>query len=248
MSVKTKVNGQWVVQSGGLSAPSSSTVFATIPNGLSMGDVTGNGTVDAEDAAIISAYLEGTEIDTSVIKIDQETVFAIADINGNGTVDEEDYMAIGVYALGDLAGIMVENEEDYTAALNLYCENARDYYGNWSWDTQNHYYYYDVPVNGVTANSSALITLDRSIDGVQSLKAKCLKNIIRFYIKACPVEPIDCAITYAPGNGNAIIRGTNPSIYVKQFSGIAEIASMDFSSFKAGDIVLAYSVESEVSL
>jgi len=45
---------------------------------------------------------------------------------------------------------------------------------------------------------------------------------------------------------NNTVACTNPKIHIKEYEDIADVLTMDFSAFKAGDIVLAYQVQSRI--
>ena len=71
------------------------------PEGL-LGDVDGNGDVDAEDLTILARHVAGIE------QIEDQTLLASADVDGDGDVDAEDLTKLARY----VAGIITDWDQD----------------------------------------------------------------------------------------------------------------------------------------
>lgn len=223
--------------------PSSRTVFATVPRGLSTGDVAGDGVIDQYDLDLLYDYIIDGTINPDKSSItDAEVAFATADVDRNNDVDETDVQSILSY---------INGVPDTT-----FCANARDYYGNWHWDSTECNYYYDVPVSGMQATDSAILHTQPDFNKNSFISANCITNAIRVRCQACPTHSISCAITYAAGDGTVFIAnsvgGSGMTIHTVEVSSEEEIANIDFSKYKPGELVLIYmdnvSSVSEVSI
>lgn len=139
-------------------------VTGMLPAGRAKGDVNGDGAVDDEDASIIRQYSVGA------VEIKDPVSMWAADMDGDGYVDSFD--ASSIYK----------------------SQYAADYYGNWSYDSENGYYYFDIAVPDMTADTGVTVIPAKTLRAF--VEAIPMDGALRFCIKGCPVEETLCRILY----------------------------------------------------
>ena len=159
---------------------------ATLPLGRSKGDINGDGVIDATDYQIAYNHYMGSATITDEIEL------WCYDMNGDGVQNTTD--------IGLLIGVI--NNRNYSTSTSAYA--VSDYYGNWSWDTTERLYYYDISVSDVTTSHSCVV-VPKYNNKSAFVKATCMDGVVRVYTLCCPVEEASCAIFYAAGDGTGIV-------------------------------------------
>lgn len=179
-------------------ATSTAAVRFTLPAGRALGDVNGDGLVDDSDATLILRYTVGKA------EITDEDALWAADVNGDGEIDAKDATLILKYSTGD--------STEYPAAEKS---------GLWLWDYENSCYYYDVAVEGMTAEYSAMVMPGISIaDGILTA-AQCIDGKLRITAKSVPTEAILCSAVYDTKGGTSLIvnRGSGTPVVKNAVAG-----------------------------
>lgn len=148
-------------------AISESVKKAMLPAGMLYGDVNGDGLVNSRDLLLINRYLNG-EITDDWLDLDA------ADVNGDGVVDSTDAQLILQYTGGGI--------DEFEAGI---CTH---------WTRDGAYYYYDVPVAGVTEGMSIAITAP----DVKIAKTVCVANAVRVYVTTPPTKDTPININFIP--------------------------------------------------
>lgn len=193
---------------------------ATLPKGRMKGDVNGDGELSTEDAFIVqkASSLGGME------EWDDLQKWA-ADITGEGTVNAIDALQIRLF---------VNGLQNALAAMN----KAADYYGNWTFvnvDGVTGYFYTDIPVEGVTAASSAIIAVQGDHKRNAFAGAQCFDGYIRVKANLLPLADVTCLVFHSPGDGTAIVVPENVIDRVGAALSI-RMASSTANSYKVFDI------------
>lgn len=164
-----------------LESISASMTISTLPYGRSKGDINGDGVIDFDDATIGQDYCLGN------VEITDEITLWCMDVDGDGTVD---YMDVGT-----LINEIYERSNEAAHA---------DYYNNWTWDTTELLYYYDISVSDVTTFHSCVV-IPKYNNKSSFVKATCMDGVVRVYTLCCPVEEAPCCIVYMAGDGSGVI-------------------------------------------
>ena len=155
----------------------------TIPKGRVKGDVDGDGKWTENDVTLISKYVAESVTPTDIEKW-------CADLNGTNSVDAGDSIVLQNL----LKGV-------YMSALQM-----ADYYGNWSFDADEHYWTTDIAVDGVTSGTDVVLNISGFTDGIQYFKAQTIPTGIRLYAYMPPSADVPCLIEYALGTGTVVIN------------------------------------------
>ena len=154
------------------------TVNADIPLGRMRGDVDGDGfitfnadfaTDTSTDAGKLYAHMTGTGT------ITDEVALWCANVNNDSLINGNDLQAIMGYFNG-------------TANALTATPTMADYYGNWTWfkvDDLSGYFYRDIPIAGMTANSTAVLLVSNYADCF--IGVECLEGVARIKASRCPV-------------------------------------------------------------
>ena len=163
-----------------------SAVAITIPKGRVKGDVDGDGKwthVDHDLALKISVNsVTPTEIEKWC-----------GDIDGDNSVTSMDALTIQNLAEG----------------VFQHAERIADYYENWTFDANEHYWTTDIAVDGVTSDTDVVLNIPGLTDGIQYFKAETILTGIRLYAYMPPVEDVICVAEYMVGTGNVVINSRN---------------------------------------
>lgn len=190
-----------------------SAVAITIPKGRVKGDVDGDGKWTENDVALISKYSAESVTPTDIEKW-------CADLNGTNSVDASDSIVLQNL----LKGV-------YMSTLQM-----ADYYGNWSFDTNEHYWTTDIAVDGVTSDADVILNISGLTDGIQYFKAETILTGIRIYAYMPPSTDVLCLIEYAPGTGSVVINSQreaeDPDVFFATY-GETTIAELN-EAFAAG--------------
>lgn len=150
------------------------TVDIDIPKGRMKGDIDGDGQITEADHTRLQRHLSGSAEDA----ITDEVEIWCSDINLKGTPDQLDLLRISKH-LGGTMNVLVNV---YDAGSNP------DYYNNWTFvkvDDLNGYFYRDIPIKGMNANSTAVLLVSDYADCFEGVE--CLENVARIKASRCPV-------------------------------------------------------------
>lgn len=163
-----------------------STATITIPAAIMYGDVDRDGLITEKDVKILSDHVDGTELITGV-------KFYIADVDVDNSITSNDVAAVSNVVTGaSTANSLGVYNGDWMVVTNLgYVYRGMNFY-------------IDIPVNGITANSSATISMQDS-STPNLFAGECLDGAIRIYAKWCPRYEIKAVVQYGAGDGTAII-------------------------------------------
>ena len=153
------------------------TVYTDIPMGRMLGDIDGDGLITQED------YSLALEIGTNISEPSDEIAQWCADINGDEVINSLDSMLI-------LQHVENENTENLR---NIFCDAIDnnlivDYYNNWSYekiDALNGYFYYDIPFEGMTTSSTAVLLASDYADCFEGIE--CMDGVARIKATRCPI-------------------------------------------------------------
>ena len=95
----------------------------------------------------------------------------------------------------------------------------------------------------VNAEGAVLYNKAQALTAEQRKIAR--ENLGIYTDSAEPVDPQEGDVWIDPEGTSS--GASNPQIHVKAYEQITDVLNMDFSEFKAGDIVLAYQVQSELT-
>lgn len=158
-------------------------LITTIPKGPVKGDVNGDGIVDNSDYELMMQYRAG-EIAEDALDLEA------ADVNNDGNINVTDVTILNKYIEGDNAG--------YIADMN-------DIVHVWYWDPDLKQYIFNISIQDVTANTSAILIPERPISNEVLISAECLDGMIRLHFNACPTEAFKCGVIYMDGDGSVVI-------------------------------------------
>ena len=166
----------------------------TIPRGRMRGDINGDGSFEGEAFTLTimnceyynQATIEGNE--------DMEA----CDLNADGSINVNDAQALA--NSGFKPGKYAEITGNWTNNPNYATEDAQ--------------FYTDIPITGMTANHSALITVKGSFENGFFTKAECIEGAIRIYAKLCPISTCQAIVTWGDGNGTAVIITENEDLTI----------------------------------
>lgn len=162
-------------------------VTATIPAGRMKGDVDGDGRVTSADKDLIMQYIsEKITFDNT-----QKLCADIDDVDNDGITSYD--------------GALILQIEKGTAKLGI----GGDVLGNWTvnpnYASEDAQFYTDIAIDGITANSSAKVTVKGTHYEDVFVGAECMDGAVRIWAINLPIEPANCLVQYGPGDGSAII-------------------------------------------
>lgn len=177
-----------------ISTGASNVVEFTAPFGRVKGDINGDGVVNGTMEDIQN---DNRAVDTGLLWAEFSGFIELDDIQvwcGNVSPNDD----ITVITSAD-AMILVQHTQ---GTRNLFCDCVDkgvnpEYYNNWSFykiDSLNGYFYHDIEVEGMTANSSAfLLSANHSelFEGVE-----CMDGTARIKVKIPPVEAVECFLVW----------------------------------------------------
>ena len=169
----------------------------TIPGGRMRGDINGDGKLTQADVDLLSAYV----FDPSTTPLDDIQLLC-ADVRGDSNINGTDTLW--------LRQCVANTRKPGSCALEVT--------GNWTnnpnYDTEEGQFYTDIPITGMTANHSALITVKGSFENGFFTKAECIEGAIRIYAKLCPISTCQAIVTWGDGNGTAVIITENEDLTI----------------------------------
>lgn len=187
-----------------ISTGASNAVEFTAPFGRVKGDVDGDGQVTVADQLLLQQYFASNSP-----MLSDEIVGWCSEVHFDGKISSKDFTKIGQHA---------------GKGYNIFCSCVDaginpEYYNNWFFhkiDSLNGYFYHDIEVKGMTANSSAFLLASshsKLFEGVE-----CMEGVARIKVKIPPIEPVECVLiweadgtTWKDANGNKeIISATLP--------------------------------------
>ena len=174
--------------------------MVTIPAGRMRGDIDGDGKITETDFEIIDKHVSGTEL------IADEDMLLCADVTGEGTINFVDKMRVQQFLLGNL-----KLGASGTEVLGNWTVNA-------NYKTEEAQFYTDIPVDGMTASSSAIVTVKGTFDSGFFTKAECVTGAVRIYAKLCPIEAVEALVVFGSGDGSAVITIENETPVVPFYS------------------------------
>lgn len=186
-----------------------SAVAITIPKGRVKGDVDGDGKWSYADHDLALKISVNSVTPTEIEKW-------CGDIDGDNYVTATDALTILNLAEG----------------VFRHADRIADYYGNWSFDANEHYWTTDIAVDGVTSDTDVVLNIPGLTDGIQYFKAETILTGIRLYAYMPPVEDVICVAEYMVGTGNVVINSRNT---VESDVFIAE-----YDTTTQGEIKIAY--------
>ena len=148
------------------------TVDVDIPMGRMKGDIDGDGQITQSDYDAVMLHQSGGT------QITDEIALWCADSFPDDKFDTKDYIMI---------------MQHMQSGKNLFCNCVDkgvnpDYYNNWNYykiDDLNGYFYHDIPVEGMTANSTAFLVVYNYADCFEGVE--CLEGIARIKANRCPI-------------------------------------------------------------
>lgn len=164
-----------------ISTGASNAVEFTAPFGRVKGDIDGDGQITEADLILVQNHVAGGT------QITDEIELWCADTNFNNALNVLDVNRITTHIGG---------------TRNIFCNAVDaginpDYYNNWNYhkvDDLNGYFYYDVPVEGMTASSSAFLlsaSHSKLFEGVE-----CMEGIARVKAERLPLADTKCLIVW----------------------------------------------------
>lgn len=84
-----------------------------------------------------------------------------------------------------------------------------DYYGNWVFDVNKHYWTTDIAIDGITPNIDIVLNIASVTDGIQYCDAEVISAGIRLYAYMPPIEDTVCLVGFKTGTGNTVINCRN---------------------------------------
>lgn len=163
-----------------------SAVAITIPRGRAKGDVDGDGKWSYADYALALKITVNSVTPTEIEKW-------CGDIDGDNYVTATDALAI----------------QNLVGGGFRHAEQIADYYENWTFDANEHYWTTDIAVDGVTSDTDVVLNISGLTDGIQYFKAETILTGIRLYAYMPPVEDVICVAEYRVGTGNVVINSRN---------------------------------------
>ena len=166
----------------------------TIPRGRMRGDINGDGSFEGE--AFTLAIMDCEYYNQATIEGNEDMEACDLDANGSINVNDANALANSGFKPGKYAEIT----------------------GNWTnnpnYATEEGQFYTDIPITGMTANHSALITVKGSFENGFFTKAECIEGAIRIYVKLCPISTCQAIVTWGDGNGTAVIITENEDLTI----------------------------------
>ena len=157
------------------------TVNIDIPLGRMKGDVDGDGYITLADRDLVVAYISNNNAITN------EVDFWCGDVTNDGRISSTDRTYIQKTTEGTQNVLVLSSDKGINP----------DYYNNWSFykvDDLSGYFYYDVPIEGMTANSTAILLVSNYEDCFTGVE--CLEGVARIKASRCPVGNCKGAILW----------------------------------------------------
>ena len=165
-------------------------ISITIPAGRMKGDIDGDGYITLADIYLIDGHMNG-------VPLTDEIQLLCADISGDGEITSRDKALVNA----------IEKGTKKVGSLSA------DITGNWlvnpNYETEEAQFYTDIPVDGMTASSSAIVTIKGTFDSGFFTKAECIDGAVRIYAKLCPIESIKAIVVFGAGDSSAVISTNN---------------------------------------
>lgn len=165
-----------------------------IPAGRMKGDINGDGKITGSLANISDLSTDIALLYNHIVSnapLD-EIQLLCADINGDGTANYSDIQ-------------LIANISNCTTKAG----KSSDITGNWTvnpnYETEEAQFYTDIPVEGMTVTSSALVTVNGVFESGFFTKAECIEGAIRIYARLCPIEAVEAFVVFGPGDGNVVL-------------------------------------------
>lgn len=165
-----------------ISTGASNAVEFTVPFGRVKGDVDGDGQVTVADQLLLQKYFANNSP-----MLSDEIVGWCSEIHLDGKISSKDFTKIGQHA-----------QKGY----NIFCSCVDaginpEYYNNWFFhkiDSLNGYFYHDIEVKGMTANSSAFLLASNHSNLFEGVE--CMEGVARIKVKIPPIEAVECFLIW----------------------------------------------------
>lgn len=138
------------------------------------------------------------------------------DVNGDGEISFDDaIMTVDVNYVpsndveawcADVDQDGMVNYMDFFAITGSGFDMA-DYYGNWAYT--DGYFHTDIPVEGLTAGSSAIVVAQGNHKRDAFAGAECMDGYIRIKANLLPLMDTVCLVFFSPGDGTAVVVPEN---------------------------------------
>lgn len=184
MSLKCILQGQESIKVQEELSNKVSAVTITIPKGRVKGDVDGDGAWTQNDKQLVLNHITNG---TTLTEIEEWC----SDADGNGVISILDAQSI---------------ESMYTGS---FLDTPIDYYGNWVFDVNKHYWTTDIAIDGITPNIDIVLNIASVTDGIQYCDAEVISAGIRLYAYMPPIEDTVCLVGFKTGTGNTVINCRN---------------------------------------
>lgn len=161
-----------------------SAVAITIPKGRVKGDVDGDGKWTPNDKQLVLTHINNN---TTLTEIEEWC----SDADGSGVININDVVSI---------------ESMYTGS---FLNTPIDYYGNWTFDVNEHYWTTDIAIDGITPNIDIVLNIASITNGIQYCDAEAISAGIRLYAYMPPIEDAVCLAEIRTGTGNVVINCRN---------------------------------------
>lgn len=170
-------------------------VAIAIPAGRMRGDIDGDGKFTQADVDLLDGHNNETA------PLTDPTQLLAADVNNDGKVNTRD-KTLGLKKL-----------LDGTAVVGQFGEITGNWTVNPNYATEDAQFYADIPVAGMTASSSATVSVKGDIGNIV-FSAECLDDAIRVYATLCPIAELKAVVQYGVGDGSAIVLCESACVYV----------------------------------
>lgn len=174
---------------GGSAANNLHMVSAVIPRGRMKGDVDGDGRFTYVD------YVRAMGIATKTYTTYTTDEFNASDINNDGSVTTGDALTVQRIVMNLVKpGYCAEMTGTWTSNPNFESSSAQ--------------FYIDISIEGITTNSDVLISISEDNADIYDSFEIINNNIIRVWVKLCPVTDIPCLIIWSD-KGSGTLSITN---------------------------------------
>ena len=165
-----------------ISTGASNAVEFTAPFGRVKGDVDGDGQVTVADQLLLQQYFASNSP-----MLSDEIVGWCSEVHFDGKISSKDFTKIGQHA---------------GKGYNIFCSCVDagvnpEYYNNWTFhkiDSLNGYFYHDIEVKGMTANSSAFLLASSHSNLFEGVE--CMEGVARIKVKIPPIEAVECFLVW----------------------------------------------------
>lgn len=194
-------------------------VTAEIPAGRMRGDIDGDGKFTQADYELLRGHTNGTQTLTDPVQL------RCADINNDGVADFTDLTRL----------------QHILTGLTKPGAYSSDITGNWTKNpnavTEEGQFYADIPVDGMTAQCSAVVTVPGTYEESNFPTASCMDGALRIYAKYCPIASVPCVVEYGPGDGSAAVVQTGIDLSGKADADHTHTAAEMGALSKSGDVM-----------